>query len=279
MNFASRSICRKCSSPKSGGAIGGGGGDEGGVMLGNGGGAAPGGEEGHQHQQHQPHPTKPGDWYCPSCRDLNFASRSVCRKCQTPHPDHSNARPGDWLCRNCTELNFASRLMCRKCNSPHPRPAPHQFFGNMGMNPMAAIGGMGHGFPGFFGLPQHHHHHHQAGGPHFGGGGGGTSSHAKPGDWYCLKCNELNFASRTACRSCQTPFQTNQPRVGVKSGDWLCSKCADLNFASRTACRKCGVPREEAGAVDALTGTDSSAVAAAAVGAPGGADLGEIAEQ
>jgi ribosomal protein L40E len=176
----------------------------------------------------------------------------------------------------------------------------------MGMGgPMGAMGGpMGHGFPGFFGLPHHphhaphhhhqghhphqqqpHHHQHPAG-PHFGGIGGGVhhTSHAKPGDWYCLKCNELNFASRAACRSCQTPFQTNQPRVGVKSGDWLCVKCTDLNFASRTACRKCGVSREEATMVvqDGLDAVDpSSAVVTTndVLAAGGAGDLGEIAEQ
>lgn len=196
-------------------------------------------------QQAMQHPTaKPGDWYCSNCNDLNFASRSVCRKCQTPHPEHSNARPGDWLCRNCSELNFASRMVCRKCSSPHPRPtAHHQFFGH-GMGPlgvMSPMAGMGHhGFPGFFGLP-HHHHGHQ----HFGGG-----MHARPGDWYCLKCNELNFASRSVCRSCQTALQPHQQRVGVKSGDWLCPVCADLNFASRTECRKCGNPREGATTFD-----------------------------
>jgi hypothetical protein len=28
-----------------------------------------------------------GDWLCPMCRDLNFASRQVCRKCNTVRPD------------------------------------------------------------------------------------------------------------------------------------------------------------------------------------------------
>lgn len=26
-----------------------------------------------------------GDWDCPQCGDMNFASRQVCRKCGTPH--------------------------------------------------------------------------------------------------------------------------------------------------------------------------------------------------
>jgi len=68
--------------------------------------------------------TSTGDWNC-SCGELNFASRSQCRKCgiqknitplstnQNPPPITSH-KPGDWIC-SCGELNFASRSQCRKC--------------------------------------------------------------------------------------------------------------------------------------------------------------------
>jgi len=215
MNFASRSFCRKCRAAKDSSPSSGRGGrlengSEGDRSTG-------GGVEGNM---------KPGDWHCPSCKDLNFASRSVCRKCQSPHPDHSNARPGDWLCKSCNELNFASRMVCRKCSSPHPRPA--QFFpAGMGMGAIGGVGMMGT-FPaaGFYPIP---HSFNQP--------------NTKPGDWYCAKCKDLNFASRTVCRSCSAPCQTNQHRVGVKSGDWFCDKCHDLNFASRNQCRKCSASK------------------------------------
>ena len=29
---------------------------------------------------------RPGDWICPQCNDHQFASRLVCRNCQTPNP-------------------------------------------------------------------------------------------------------------------------------------------------------------------------------------------------
>jgi hypothetical protein len=33
----------------------------------------------------QPH-QREGDWTCPNCKDLNFASRVVCRRCSAPKP-------------------------------------------------------------------------------------------------------------------------------------------------------------------------------------------------
>ncbi|KAF4698169.1 hypothetical protein FOZ62_004604 [Perkinsus olseni] len=36
---------------------------------------------------------RPGDWDCPNCGDMNFASRQVCRKCGTPHSFAASAGP------------------------------------------------------------------------------------------------------------------------------------------------------------------------------------------
>lgn len=67
---------------------------------------------------------KPGDWFCPVCVELNFASRQQCRKCNGPRPAFTDptigTKPGDWFCLTCHDLNFASRTTCRRCNSPHP---------------------------------------------------------------------------------------------------------------------------------------------------------------
>lgn len=90
-----------------------------------------------------------GDWVCPrdECRNHNFASRLVCRRCPQVRPGvdpeqarmqqqqhqygggggyggggppgrhHQNMRPGDWICPDpsCANLNFASRSVCRMC--------------------------------------------------------------------------------------------------------------------------------------------------------------------
>jgi len=64
---------------------------------------------------------KPGDWHC-NCGEMNFASRTACRKCgaakgqprSTPVPQK---RPGDWNCPRCNELNFARNQSCRNCKT------------------------------------------------------------------------------------------------------------------------------------------------------------------
>jgi len=62
---------------------------------------------------------KKGDWYCPSCHSLCFASKTSCYKCNTPKPSSQQPKPGDWYC-SCGNLNFASRVACRNCNKEKP---------------------------------------------------------------------------------------------------------------------------------------------------------------
>jgi len=221
MNFASRHQCRKCNTPKatqSGGFRGGGFGGGGGYGY-QGSGFQGGGGYQHGGRTWNSDGSKPGDWYCPSCNDLNFASREVCRKCGSPHPPFSDptvgTKPGDWFCPNCGDLNFASRLSCRKCNTAHPGGVPDS---SVRVN--------------YF-------------------------SNVKPGDWNCPNCNDLNFASRQVCRMCNTARPDEHQILGVKPGDWFCTQCNDLNFVTRTHCRKCSAPRPddqgEEGEVDSST--------------------------
>jgi len=228
MNFASRQQCRKCNTPKAqgggfrgtlnnGAASYGGGGTFGGGSFGGGGYQGGGfhmrgGLQGWHSGGHPHHDTKPGDWYCPSCNDLNFASREICRKCGTPHPPFSDptigTKPGDWYCPSCGDLNFASRVNCRKCNTAHPG----------GLDPALRI------------VPFQSMHPY---------------TNVKPGDWHCPSCGDLNFASRQVCRMCNAVRANDQHLLGVKPGDWFCPNCNDLNFASRTQCRKCNTPKLE----------------------------------
>jgi len=61
---------------------------------------------------------KEGDWECPDCGALNFASRATCFKCEKRGVGGSGgqAREGDWTCPDCGALVFASRESCFKCN-------------------------------------------------------------------------------------------------------------------------------------------------------------------
>jgi len=73
---------------------------------------------------------KPGDWICPSCNAMNFASRTSCYKCsgltssnfRSSNDDKVRMKPGDWKCVSCSAVNFASRTSCYKCyRSPNTR--------------------------------------------------------------------------------------------------------------------------------------------------------------
>ena len=52
------------------------------------------------------------DWTC-ECGELNFKSRSECRKCKKQNK--TNIKPGDWVC-SCGIINFTKRKSCYKCN-------------------------------------------------------------------------------------------------------------------------------------------------------------------
>jgi hypothetical protein len=113
---------------------------------------------------------EPGDWSCSQCNEINFKSRTTCRRCSTPRvqpaanqPSPGVAapqavpRPGDWTCPFCSNLNFAARIACNKCARPKEE--------NKAANTAA---------PAIL----------------------------KPGDWKCSSCPEMNFGSRIVCRSC-----------------------------------------------------------------------------
>lgn len=153
-------------------------------MMGMGGGGGKGGAA-----------TKPGDWHCPNCNDLQFAKNVECRKCGTPNPDLAgslaakeagvaagqaslgeNMKPGDWYCPGCNDLQFARNVKCRKCGTANPDPAASEAAAAAGGNFRPA-----------------------------GGKGGGNNQEKKPGDWHCTGCGDLQFARNTECRKCGTP--------------------------------------------------------------------------
>ncbi|XP_069157479.1 RNA-binding protein cabeza isoform X10 [Procambarus clarkii] len=110
-NFASRTACFKCRTPKDGDSFGSGG------RVGGGGGGGGGGMR----------DMRPGDWACQKCQFHNFSSRGMCYKCNAPREGgrsggmdggRGSMRAGDWECQQCQFHNFASRDQCFKCSSP-----------------------------------------------------------------------------------------------------------------------------------------------------------------
>ncbi|CAF3770517.1 unnamed protein product [Rotaria socialis] len=105
INFKSRNVCRRCSTPRNQPA----------QVNSTAAGIAP------------QSTSKPGDWICQSCSILNFAARTACYKCglqkQVSTVSHSSppvvSKPGDWKCK-CSEINFGSRTVCRSCGTAKP---------------------------------------------------------------------------------------------------------------------------------------------------------------
>merc|ERR1719153_525676 len=83
---------------------------------------------------------------------------------------------------------------------------------------------------------------------------------ARPGDWDCPRCGNLNFSSRSKCNGTMDGecCMLNKPsfeQYGVllvkrrdiqKSGDWNCYRCGNINFKIRDECNKCCLSKAEA---------------------------------
>jgi hypothetical protein len=177
---------------------------------------------------------KPGDWICPGCRGVVFASKDQCGKCHTSKP-RGNApqqqkpqqqsspmqKPGDWFCPGCSGLVFASKDRCGKCGvsklnaNPHSNSVnqpltnstnPFSTFVNTDVNyninvqypstnPFGGVANLGQSVGGVNNYSNNNNNANMSG-----GGGGGV---VKPGDWRCSACNENNFASRQNCFKCR----------------------------------------------------------------------------
>mmetsp|Transcript_9403 Transcript_9403/g.15180 ORF Transcript_9403/g.15180 Transcript_9403/m.15180 type:complete len:384 (+) Transcript_9403:53-1204(+) len=213
---------------------------------------------------------RPGDWFCPSCGDVQYARNAVCRNCGTPKPavggigmgggmssyggcgggmmdrmmgpaPAGKERPGDWYCTACGDLQFAKNASCRRCGQPKPDErefARDRYTAMNGHGPGAYSGGGG------------------------GGSGGGTPRGGKPGDWICESCGDLQFARNTECRKCGAAppgsggreervfekvesFSGGGGRSTMRPGDWECAKCGDHVFARNASCRKCGAAKPD----------------------------------
>lgn len=109
-NYASKSVCQKCSTPKEQGDI-----SNLGVLAGLGmGGAAA--------NPNMPNGFRTGDWIC-KCGNHNYAKREECGRCGASKSDsdatNSQTKPqnfqiGDWMCV-CGAHNYRSKAACHKC--------------------------------------------------------------------------------------------------------------------------------------------------------------------
>lgn len=190
--------------------------------------------------------SRPGDWVCPKCSNLNYASREQCNiaHCSTPKPAQAmppsvmcipvpqpsghRGDPNNWFCPICKNENFPGRMHCNKKECNFPR------YGSLGFETTQP-------YPTPKGLP----------------------SAARPGDWICPQCNNHNYASREICNApgCTQPkvnyelapheaahiqmtgaipFETHHGGrssiINARPGDWICPLCQNHNYASREIC-------------------------------------------
>jgi len=194
---------------------------------------------------------RPGDWTCPSCASVVFASKSACFKCDTPKPHGAvlaGEKPGDWRCPNCMNNCFASKVECFKCRTPKPGLMAQPQFAMASpvggtVVPPPPLGGRQIGTWTELTDSQGRLYYHQAStnitqwevpaevmqaksGQHGGGGmfmpqapvaSGGLMQGQKPGDWICPGCKSNVFASKSSCFRCSTP----KPAEGSVSSGFM----------------------------------------------------------
>ena len=127
-----------------------------------------------------------GDWNCPKCNNLNFSFRSICNKCKSEKPqtlfnsalflsiDGENYTPSGKLESWGEFLN--EPISAKPISESAPVFEPkivRQGRVTQDVNQVEEI--LGH-----------------VKGPDSG----------RPGDWVCLRCNNLNFAFRKTCNKC-----------------------------------------------------------------------------
>jgi len=114
--------------------------------------------------------TRPGDWNCRACQNLNYASREQCNKCGIAKDVFiapTGMREGDWICSACQNHNYASKTVCNKCQVPQESAAYTQGKKN--------------------------------------GGKGGGKHGMREGDWMCPACDNHNYADKQVCNRCSAP--------------------------------------------------------------------------
>lgn len=119
---------------------------------------------------------KPGDWYCPHCRDVKFARKGQC-ECGTMKPIVCALGPGvlkrgDWICPcSPSRCVFARRDTCDRCGK-----ARVDAEGEILAASTVACSGDGDAHRGM------------------------VMMNSRPGDWYCTQCKEIKWASKRQCR-------------------------------------------------------------------------------
>ncbi|CAE8612115.1 unnamed protein product [Polarella glacialis] len=84
-----------------------------------------------------------------------------------------------------------------------------------------------------------------------------AGGNARPGDWNCASCGDLQFAKNSSCRRCgaaklegasMSAPAAAAAAAAMRPGDWTCPSCNDHVFAKNDECRRCRTQRPEGAA-------------------------------
>jgi len=125
-----------------------------------------------------------GDWVCPLCQNLNYASREICNG---PGCQQAKVNSMRWLCPVCQNDNYPHREKCNKQDCQAPRPANPELVNDK--------------FDAMI-------------------GGKKRSKAGDPDNWMCELCGNENFPSRTECNipTCRNPRDSAQKRMKMEMG-------------------------------------------------------------
>lgn len=213
-----------------------------------------------QQQLYQPPPAVPmvyanGDWNCPQCGAMSFASRVACFRCGAAKPEESGKRKldlvdssasslkmskttdGNWDCKGCGASVFASKSTCYRCGK-----------NRMGL----PSGNWDCGVCGASVFPDKVACYRCGASRGAVPGGGAVGGGAPQQNWTCTACGASVFPSKHACYRCNLPraggggggggYHHHQQQP-IMNGDWTCQGCGANVFASKTACYRCQRPR------------------------------------
>lgn len=161
-----------------------------------------------------------GDWYCVNCGDHQFASRLVCRKCSAPRPSEEEEGEGFSFVGG---YDAPGAVLVEDIEGGQEEKEDEE------------------GISGDF-IRGNTNLHHQGNGHHRGGRRGYRQQqhqHQQQLQQQMQLSQMQNYYPAMSNPNYFDYYQQMLNGMGMRPGDWLCVSCNELNFASRRVCRKC----------------------------------------
>lgn len=144
----------------------------------------------------------------------------------------SDLKPGDWICPGCLDIQFARNQECRKCGTPNPGPSE---MAEAGMSQDPADPADVEQFIADHQFDEQAAQRFREMQPHL------QQIVMNKGPMTDARDHTAVLVSRCKMVT-QYANGTLQLDASAKPGDWVCPRCLDLQFAKNKECRKCGAP-------------------------------------